>query len=117
MVLFIFCTHINNIISNFIRGMYCFKFSKIIGFIISSVNHFTFINLFFFFFNSFCFINSSKFTLFLPFIDGNCLSEDSKDFKASNCFFLNLQLFSFVFQKLFLKENRYIWPALLFAFD
>ena len=32
----------------------------------------------------------------------------SKDLKASSCFFLDLQLFLFVFQKHFLKVNMYI---------
>ena len=61
MVLFIIChTHTNNIVSNFItKNRYYFKFSKIIGFILSFINF---------------------------FIDSNCLSEDSKDFKAATCF-------------------------------
>ena len=43
------------------------------------------------------------------FIDGNCLSEDSKDskdFKALTYFPLDLQLLLFIFEKLFLIENK-----------
>ena len=90
--------HINDIISNFFRkNTYCFQFFKITGFITSFVSHFASIN----YFSSFSvpFISSiiSRFILSFhikSFIDGDCLSEDSKVFKASNCFFL---WFSIVF--------------------
>ena len=60
-LLIIWHTHINNIISNFIlKKAYCFKFSKITSFIISFINNFASISFFFFFFNSFYLINNFR---------------------------------------------------------
>ena len=39
-------------------------------------------------------------------IDGNCLSEGFKDYEASASFFLDLQPFLLISQRLLLMENK-----------